>query len=146
MRALIQRISNGSVSVDGSIIAGEIQTGLIVFLGIGQEDNQEKAKFLARKIGNMRIFPDDQEKMNLSVLDVKGEIIVVSQFTLYADTRKGNRPSFTNAASPLIAEPLVDYFCDQLGKLGINTQQGKFGAHMQVALVNDGPVTIWMEI
>ncbi len=145
MRALIQRISKGSVTVDQKIVADEVGTGLMVFLGIGHEDNQEKARILAKKIANLRIFGDDDGKMNLSILDIKGQAIVVSQFTLYADTKKGNRPSFIAAANPDKADQLVNYFADQLRLFGIPTQQGEFAAHMMVSLVNDGPVTIWIE-
>lgn len=145
MRALIQRISKGSVSVDQRIVADEIGFGLMIFLGVGHEDNQEKARILAKKIANLRIFGDENGKMNLSILDLKGQAIVVSQFTLYADTKKGNRPSFIDAANPEIADKLVNYFADQLQSFGIPTQQGEFAAHMMVSLVNDGPVTIWIE-
>ena len=145
MRALIQRICNGSVSVDNRIVAKEIKNGLMIFLGVGHEDDTLKADALAKKIANLRIFGDDEGKMNLSILDIKGEAIVVSQFTLYADTRKGNRPSFINAADPEKANELVDYFSSQLRAFGIPTQQGEFAAHMKVSLVNDGPVTIWIE-
>lgn len=145
MRALIQRISRGSVSVNNEIVAGEIETGLMIFLGVGHEDSQEKAAQLAKKISNLRIFGDKEGKMNLSILDISGQTIVVSQFTLYADTRKGNRPSFIKAANPDIADPLVNYFADQLRSHGIPVQQGQFGADMAVSLVNDGPVTIWIE-
>lgn len=145
MRALIQRIQNGSVSVAGHPVTREIQTGLMIFLGIGKDDDEEKADYLARKIAFLRIFPDADEKMNLSIRDVNGQAIIVSQFTLYADTRKGNRPSFTDAASPEIAEHLVDYFSKNLSSFGIDTQQGVFAAHMMVSLINVGPVTIWME-
>ena len=109
------------------------------------EDDENKADYLARKIAFLRIFPDADEKMNLSIQDVNGQAIVVSQFTLYADTRRGNCPSFTDAAAPEIAEHLVNYFSRQLSSYGIDTQQGEFAAHMMVSLVNDGPVTIWME-
>ncbi len=146
MRALIQRINKGSVTVDQRIVADEIGFGLMIFLGVGHEDNQEKARVLAKKIANLRIFGDEDGKMNLSVLDLKGQAIVVSQFTLYADTKKGNRPSFINAANPEKADELVNYFADQLRLFGIPTQQGEFAAHMMVSLVNDGPVTIWLEI
>ncbi len=145
MRALIQRISHGSVTVNHKVIAGEIGTGLMIFLGVGHEDSHEKADHLAKKIANLRIFGDAEEKMNLSILDVRGQAIVVSQFTLYADTKKGNRPSFIKAASPDIADELVNYFADQLRSYGIPTQQGEFAAHMMVSLVNAGPVTIWIE-
>ncbi|MBE0686466.1 MAG: D-tyrosyl-tRNA(Tyr) deacylase [Anaerolineaceae bacterium] len=145
MRALIQRISKGSVSVDQRIVANEIGTGFMIFLGVGHEDNQEKADSLAKKITNLRIFGDDNGKMNLSILDMQGQAIVVSQFTLYADTKKGNRPSFINAANPEKADKLVNYFADRLRSFGIPVQQGEFAAHMMVSLVNDGPVTIWIE-
>ena len=145
MRALIQRINNGSVSVDQRIVAAVIGSGLMIFLGVGHEDNQEKAVLLAKKIANLRIFGDENGKMNLSILDIQGQAIVVSQFTLYADTKKGNRPSFINAANPEKADQLVNYFADQLRSFGIPTQQGEFAAHMIVSLVNDGPVTIWIE-
>ena len=145
MRALIQRISKGSVTVDQRTVAEEIGDGLMVFLGVGHEDNTVKAASLAKKIANLRIFGDEEGKMNLSILDIKGQAIVVSQFTLFADTKKGNRPSFINAASPEMADNLVNYFSDQLRTYGIPTQQGEFAAHMMVSLVNDGPVTIWIE-
>jgi D-tyrosyl-tRNA(Tyr) deacylase len=145
MRALIQRISKGSVTVDQRIVADEVGIGLMIFLGVGHEDNQDNARILAKKIANLRIFGDEDGKMNLSILDIKGQAIVVSQFTLYADTKKGNRPSFINAANPEKAVQLVNYFSDQLRSFGIPTQQGEFAAHMMVSLVNDGPVTIWME-
>lgn len=145
MRALIQRISKGSVSVDQRIVADEVGIGLMIFLGVGHEDNQEKARVLAKKISNLRIFGDHEGKMNLSIQDIQGQAIVVSQFTLYADTKKGNRPSFIDAANPEKADQLVNYFADQLRSFGIPTQQGEFAAHMMVSLVNDGPVTIWIE-
>jgi D-tyrosyl-tRNA(Tyr) deacylase len=145
MRALIQRISKGSVTVDQRIVADEVGFGLMIFLGVGHEDNQEKARFLAKKIANLRIFGDEDGKMNLSILDLKGQAIVVSQFTLFADTKKGNRPSFIDAANPEKANELVNSFADHLRSFGIPTQQGEFAAHMMVSLVNDGPVTIWIE-
>jgi len=144
MRALIQRVQRGSVTVSGEKIA-VIGAGLVIFLGIGPEDAEEQATYLAEKIANLRIFEDDQGKTNLSVLDTGGEAIVVSQFTLYADTRKGRRPSFTNAAPPEIASPLVDRFAELLRTQGVPAYTGAFGAYMQVELVNDGPMTIWME-
>ena len=145
MRAVIQRVNYGRVTVAGQLLA-DIQKGLVILLGIGPGDDEVKAASLAKKIAQLRIMEDEQGKMNLSVLDTKGAAIVVSQFTLFADTRKGNRPSFINAAPPEIASPLVDYFVDQLRTLGVPTQTGEFGAHMLVELENDGPVTIWMEI
>ncbi len=144
MRALIQRVSHASVKVDQKIISS-IGKGLLILLGVGHGDGEEQAAFLAEKIANLRIFEDEQGKTNLSVLDVKGEAIVVSQFTLYADLRKGRRPSFTDAASPEVAEPLVNRFAELLRVQGVPTQTGQFGAHMLVEIHNDGPVTIWLE-
>ncbi len=144
MRALIQRVSRGKVSVADETIA-EIGVGIVVLLGVGNDDGEEQAQYLAKKIAEMRIFEDEGGKTNLSLLDVGGEAIVVSQFTLYADTRKGRRPSFINAAVPEIAEPLVERFVELMQGHGIPTQTGKFGALMLVDFVNDGPVTIWVE-
>ncbi len=144
MRALIQRVSFGSVTVQEEVIAS-IGKGLVILLGVGHGDSAEQAAFLAEKIATLRIFEDEQGKMNRSVLDVGGEAIVVSQFTLYADARKGRRPSFTDAAPPEIASPLVDHFASLLRAQGVPTQQGRFGAEMMVEIHNDGPVTIWLE-
>lgn len=144
MRLLIQRVSKASVTVEGQTISA-IGKGLLILLGVGHGDGEEQAKFLAEKTANLRIFEDEQGKTNLSVLDVQGEAIVVSQFTLYADTRKGRRPSFIDAALPEVAEPLVTRFVELLRGHGVPTQTGKFGNHMQVEIHNDGPVTIWLE-
>ena len=144
MRALIQRVNSGKVIVADQVIA-RIGQGLVILLGIGHGDGEEQAVFLAEKIANLRIFEDAQGKTNLSVLDVGGEAIVVSQFTLYADTRKGRRPSFTDAALPDLAAPLVERFAELLRGHGVPIQTGQFGAHMLVEIHNDGPVTIWLE-
>jgi D-tyrosyl-tRNA(Tyr) deacylase len=144
MRALIQRVSKASVMVENKVVS-QIGKGLVVLLGVGHGDTEEQVTFLAEKVANLRIFEDAQGKMNLSVLDVQGGAIVVSQFTLYADARKGRRPSFTDAALPGVAEPLVDRFVELLRGRGVPTQSGQFGAHMLVEIHNDGPVTIWLE-
>jgi D-tyrosyl-tRNA(Tyr) deacylase len=144
MRALIQRVSSGKVTVGDQTIA-QIGHGMVILLGVGHDDREEQAVYLAEKIANLRIFEDDQGKTNLSILDVAGEAIVVSQFTLYADTRKGRRPSFVYAGAPEMAEPLVERFSELLRGHGVPTQTGQFGAHMLVEIKNDGPVTIWLE-
>ena len=144
MRTLVQRVKYGKVSVGGKVTA-EIGQGLVILLGVGHQDSEEQAAFLAEKIVNMRIFEDTMGHMNLSVLDVRASAIVVSQFTLYADTRKGRRPSFTDAALPEAARPLVQRFVENLQALGVPTGQGIFGAEMLVEIHNDGPVTIWLE-
>jgi D-tyrosyl-tRNA(Tyr) deacylase len=144
MRIVLQRVKSGRVLVAGHAVA-EIGTGLVILLGIGPGDGEDQARLLTEKIAHLRIFEDDQGKMNRSLLEVGGQAIVVSQFTLYADTRKGRRPSFTDAALPDVARPLVERFTQLLRELGVTTQTGEFGAHMQVEIINDGPVTIWME-
>ena len=132
------------MTVEGRVIA-EINTGLVILLGISSSDGEPQVRSLVEKIANLRIFGDDQGKMNRSLLDTGGEAIVVSQFTLYADTRKGRRPSFTEAALPDLARPLVDRFTELLAVQGVPVQPGVFGAHMLVEIANDGPVTIWLE-
>ena len=144
MRVILQRVSQASVTVEGQVISS-IGPGLLILLGVGHGDGEEQAAFLAEKIANLRIFEDEAGRINLSVLDVKGAAIVVSQFTLYADTRKGRRPSFTYAALPDMAAPLVERFVELLRAQGVPTQTGQFGAHMDVEIHNSGPVTIWLE-
>ncbi|MDP2966277.1 MAG: D-aminoacyl-tRNA deacylase [Pelolinea sp.] len=144
MRAVIQRVIKSKVTINKKAVAS-IGRGFVILLGVEKTDNQEKADALANKISNLRVFSDDAGKMNLSILDVHGQAIVVSQFTLMADTRKGNRPSFIDAAPPEMASPLVDYFIEALKKLGIETQSGEFGADMLVEIHNDGPVTILLD-
>lgn len=144
MRALVQRVLKGSVRVNDQVVAS-IGRGLVVFLGIGQGDTEEQARFLAEKVAQLRIFEDAESKFNLSLLDVGGEALVVSQFTLYGDARKGRRPSFSDAARPEVAAPLVEKFIEYLRAQGVPTQSGIFAAHMLVEIHNDGPVTIWLE-
>lgn len=144
MRAILQRVGYGKVTVENQVVAS-IEKGLVILLGVGPDDTIAKAEELAEKSARLRIFEDDAGKMNLSLLDVGGEAIVVSQFTLYADTSRGRRPSFVYAAKPELAEPLVDVFAAKLRNLGVKTEQGVFGAHMLVELRNDGPVTILLE-
>ena len=143
MRVVIQRVSRGRVIVQDRVVA-EIGPGLVILLGIGPDDGDEQARYLVEKIANLRIFEDADGKMNRSLLDTGGQAIVVSQFTLYADTRKGRRPSFTDAALPEAASPLVERFASMLRELGVPTMTGEFGAHMLVEIANDGPVTLWM--
>lgn len=144
MRALVQRVSFGRVSVDGKTLA-EIGPGLVVLLGIGHNDGEAQAAFLTEKIAGLRVFEDAEGKMNLSLRETGGGAIIVSQFTLYGDVRKGKRPSFTDAALPDVARPLVERFVALMRAQGIPTGQGEFGAHMLVEIYNDGPVTIWLE-
>ena len=145
MRVVVQRVEQASVSVDHSVV-GSIGKGLCVFLGIGTPDQEKDAAFLAKKVVRLRVFPDANGKMSLSVVDIKGEILVVSQFTLYGSCRNGCRPDFTSAAPPLHAEPLYEFFLKEIEKeLGFRPQRGKFREMMNVSLVNDGPVTLWID-
>jgi D-tyrosyl-tRNA(Tyr) deacylase len=145
MKTVIQRISSASVTIDSKIVA-EIQNGLLVLVGIEDADTQEDLEWLAAKIANLRIFGDENEVMNLSVKDIEGEIIVVSQFTLHASTKKGNRPSYIKASKPDIAIPIYEKFVKQLEvEIAKKVQTGVFGADMKVALINDGPVTIFID-
>ncbi len=144
MRAVLQRVSQAHVSVDGKIV-GQIQQGLVVLLGIAPDDALKQADWLAEKIVSLRLFADQEGKMNTSLVDIEGALLVISQFTLYGDCQKGRRPSFTKAATPDIAEPLYQYFLDACRMLGIQTEAGIFGASMQVSLVNDGPVTLILD-
>ena len=144
MRALLQRVSRASVTVDGRIV-GQIDRGFVVLLGVTHADTRAEAEWVAAKIAGLRVFDDDAGKMNLSLADVGGALLVVSQFTLYGDARKGRRPSFSDAAAPEQAEPLVDWFVDCLRRAGFTVATGVFGAHMDVAIHNDGPVTLLVE-
>lgn len=144
MKIVIQRVSEASVKVDGKI-AGEIGKGLMLLTGIDENDEKADADWLVQKVLNLRIFGDEDDKLNLSVKDISGEILCISQFTLIADYKKGNRPSFIKAAKPDKAIPLFDYFKAELAKSGLNTESGIFGADMKVSLINDGPVTIVMD-
>jgi D-tyrosyl-tRNA(Tyr) deacylase len=144
MRVVVQRVSEGRVEVDGRVIAS-IGPGLVILLGVGQSDTQEDAVLLAEKVAHLRVFEDDQGKMNRSLLDTAGQALVVSQFTLWGDCRKGRRPSFVEAAPPSKAEPLYREFIEELRALGVPTATGRFGAMMRLALVNDGPVTLLLD-
>jgi len=144
MKAIIQRVSQASVTEDGKVL-GSIGPGLVVLLGVSEGDGDDQARLLAEKIANLRIFADAQSKFNLSAFDVGAEIRVISQFTLFADTRKGRRPSFTGAARPEIAQPLVVRFVEELRRMGFRVAEGRFGAHMMVEIHNDGPVTISLD-
>lgn len=144
MRVVLQRVARGRVTVEGQEVAA-IGPGLVILIGVGPQDSEAEIEYLVNKIASLRIFEDQDGKINRSLLDVGGEALVVSQFTLYADTRKGRRPSFTDAAPPELASPLVDRFAARLVALGVPTQTGQFGAHMLVEIDNDGPVTILME-
>ena len=144
MRAVVQRVSEASVTVDGEI-TGAIGMGVVVLLGVTHGDTEAQAEWLARKIAGLRIFEDTGGKLNAGLIDAEGAALVVSQFTLYADARKGRRPSFTNAAPPEVAEPLVEHFVETLRGHGLQVETGVFGAHMLVEIHNDGPVTILLE-
>lgn len=144
MRAVIQRISRGDVSVDGAVI-GSVKEGLLVYLGVGHEDSKKEAAYLVEKIVNMRIFEDENGKMNRSLLDIQGELLIISQFTLYADCSRGNRPSFIKAAPPALAESLYEAFIRMCREKNIVVGTGQFGASMDVRYVNQGPVTIMLE-
>ncbi len=144
MKAVVQRVKHTTLRVDGELIS-EIPFGLTVFLGVTTGDTEKEGGYLAKKIANLRIFEDENGKMNLSVKDVGGEVLLVSQFTLYGDVSHGNRPSFTLAARPEVAEPLYEFTVEELKKYGVPVKKGVFGADMQIAQHNDGPVTILLE-
>jgi D-aminoacyl-tRNA deacylase len=144
MRALIQRVSQADVSVDQEVLA-RIGSGLLVFLGVARDDRPQDAAWLAGKISRLRIFADQAGKMNRSVRDTGGSVLVVSQFTLFGDVRRGNRPGFEQAAPPAMAEALYSAFCEELKSNGVTVRTGRFAADMKVGLINDGPVTIWLE-
>jgi len=144
MRACVQRVTRAKVEVEEQVV-GEIALGLVVLLGVGENDSLEDVKYLANKISHLRIFPDDEGKMNRSLIDVHGEVLAISQFTLYADTRKGRRPSFVRAAKPDLGQELYENFVAALRELGISVATGIFQTDMQIELVNDGPVTIMMD-
>jgi D-tyrosyl-tRNA(Tyr) deacylase len=144
MRALLQRVSRASVTVENKVV-GEIGQGLLIFLGVGHDDGEAEVKTLVNKVVNMRIFEDEEGKMNRSLLDISGSALVVSQFTLYADIRKGRRPSFIDAAHPTVAEPLVERFKEAITAYSVPVAGGVFGGDMDVSLINDGPVTIWID-
>ena len=144
MRALLQRVSRAAVHVDGDLVS-EIGQGLLVLIGVHTADREWEAHRLAEKVANLRVFPDAGGQMNRSVVEARGEVLVVSQFTLYADTRRGRRPSFVDAARPEDAEPLVAAVADRLAQKGITVSTGVFGAHMDVEVTNDGPVTVLVE-
>ena len=145
MRALLQRVSSARVIVDEETV-GQIGVGWLALVGIGHADTPQLAEQLAEKIAYLRCFEDPQGKTNLSIQDVGGAVLLVSQFTLYADTSRGRRPGFTNAAAPEAANALVEHVGESLRKLGLHVEQGRFGAHMEVSLVNDGPFTVWLEL
>ncbi|HOB90484.1 MAG: D-aminoacyl-tRNA deacylase [Bacillota bacterium] len=144
MRAIVQRVSEARVEVDRQVV-GSIGRGFLVLLGVGQGDSEEDLQYMVDKILNLRVFEDDEGKMNLSLLDVEGEMLVVSQFTLYGDCRKGRRPSFSRAAGPELAEPMYNRFVSEVARRGVRVEKGVFGAMMSVFLCNDGPVTLMID-
>ena len=144
MRAVVQRVSTSNVKVEGEV-TGKIEKGLLVLLGVGQEDNDKDVDYLVDKIVNLRIFEDENDKMNLSLKDIGGELLVVSQFTLYGDVRKGRRPGFSDAARPEVADKYYMDFVEKARSLGIKTETGRFQTHMMVELINDGPVTLLID-
>jgi D-tyrosyl-tRNA(Tyr) deacylase len=144
MRAVVQRVLEANVKVDGNIV-GEINKGILVFLGVGEHDNNNDLEYMVEKILGLRIFEDENGKMNLSLMDVRGEILIISQFTLYGDVRKGKRPSFTSSAHPEIAENMYNQFIEKCREKGLKVEEGIFGADMKVGLINDGPVTILID-
>lgn len=144
MKIVVQRVKKADVKVDGEIV-GKIDKGFMVLVGVTHTDTKENADYLAKKLCKLRVFEDENEKMNLSLKDVGGKLLLISQFTLYANTADGNRPSFIEAAKPEQANEIYEYFCDKCKEQGIEVQKGIFGAHMDVSLINDGPVTIIIE-
>ncbi|MGE5672916.1 MAG: D-aminoacyl-tRNA deacylase [Mycobacterium leprae] len=144
MRAVVQRVSRGSVTVEGSVV-GEIDKGFVVLLGVAKEDDEAAADYLADKVAGLRVFEDEEGKMNRSLLDAGGAVLAISQFTLYGDVRRGKRPGFDRAARPELAEPLYERFVAKLRAHGLKVATGRFQTHMEVALVNDGPVTILID-
>ncbi|MBQ0083795.1 MAG: D-tyrosyl-tRNA(Tyr) deacylase [Clostridiales bacterium] len=145
MKAVIQRVTEACVTVDGNI-KGQIEQGFLVLLGVSEGDTEEESRLLAKKVANLRIFCDSEDKMNLSLLDIGGQALVISNFTLCADTKKGNRPSFIQAAEPETANSLYELFCDELELNGVKTvEKGEFGADMKVSLLNDGPITVILD-
>lgn len=144
MKLVVQRVKNAKVEVKEKVV-GKIDKGYMILVGITHEDTKETVEYLAKKVCSLRVFSDENGKMNLNIKDINGEILIVSQFTLYADCVRGNRPSFTNAAKPEEANMLYEYFCEKVSENGIKVEKGIFGADMQVSLLNDGPVTIILE-